>query len=68
MDIVQQWLDALPPDKKMRVLTRSNPLYTAVLFSHLDVAELLLEHGMGKLPFFFLVRISLVPGQHPHAA
>ena len=57
VDIVQQWLDALPPDKKMKVLTgkdkwKSTPLHVAAKYCHLDVAELLIEHGVGKLLFF----------------
>ena len=57
MDIVQQWLDALPPDKKMKVLTgkddfwEQTPLHAAAKYCHLDVAELLIEHGVGKLSY-----------------
>ena len=69
MDIVQLWLDALPPDKKMEVLTRKDdifghtPLHVAALYCHLDVAELLIEHGAGKISCFFVVGISLVPSK-----
>ena len=55
MDIVQQWLDALPPDKKMKVLNgkdwirRQTPLHVAAKHGHLNVAELLIEHGVSKI-------------------
>ena len=82
VDIVQQWLDALPPDKKMRVLTAKDcirikrplqpnyywehtPLHAAAEYCRLDVAELLIEHGVGKLFIFVIVGISLVPRTPP---
>ena len=55
MDIVQQWLDALPPDKKMKFLKSKDeiweqtPLHFAAECGHLNVAELLIEHGVGKI-------------------
>jgi len=55
VDIVQQWLDALPPDKKMKVLIgkdeiwEQTPLHKAAEGGHLNVAELLIEHGVGKV-------------------
>ena len=81
VDIVQQWLDALPPDKKMKVLMAKDckeikcllqpdyvwehtPLHAAAKYCHLDVAELLIQHGVGKVSFF-TVAISLVPRHTP---
>ena len=55
MDIVQQWLDALPPDKKMKVLKgkdeiwKQTPLHYAAERGRLNVAKLLIEHGVGKI-------------------
>ena len=65
VDVVQQWLDALPPDKKMKVLTAKDrpfrhedsweqtPLHAAARYCHWDVAELLIQHGVGKLFFVY---------------
>ena len=56
MDIVQQWLDALPPEKKMKALKgkdwiweQTPLLHVAAERGHLNVAKLLIEHGVGKI-------------------